>query len=178
LIRRSITQEAHKIAIAIATFIISFLHFAAFWSSDQAAEIITPPANIPIKPAKIIIVTNILTNHHISIGKASSWSTTVWLGSFFTTLHFQFTHWYPLFGHLSSLQFFANSIQFPINGTLVLSLIPQQTSFSAQDLQTQSIFFVASGHSHTFVDSNQVHGVDQLRQRICALIWLTDGFCI
>jgi hypothetical protein len=63
---------------------------------------------------------------------------------------------------LPSLQFFANSIQFPINGTLVLSLIPQQTSFSAQDLQTQSIFFVASGHSHTFVDSNQVHGVDQL----------------
>jgi len=72
LIRRRITPDAPKIARAITTSIISFFPLVAFCSSDQAEEIITPPANIATKDHSIIIVTNILISHPISFGKASS----------------------------------------------------------------------------------------------------------
>jgi len=76
-IRRRITPDAPSIARAITTSIISFFPFVALCSSDQAAEIITPPANIAIKDHNIMIVTNILISHPIRVGKASSSSMTV-----------------------------------------------------------------------------------------------------
>jgi len=129
LIRRKITPDAPRIARAITTSIISFLPFVALCSSGQAAEIITPPANIATKDHSIMMVTNILISHPISFGKASS-----------CVAEISFSE--------SEISFLPNSIQFPIKGTLVLSSIPQQTHGSEQGTHFFSICLVHFGHLH------------------------------
>jgi hypothetical protein len=98
-------------AIAIITFPISFFHSLAVLSLPHEAATITPHTKIPPKQTRRIIVVIILVNHHINLGNAVV-SVTVVPSVVAQSVHVL--------------------IHFPINGTFVLSLTPQQTLGSSQ----------------------------------------------
>ena len=103
--------DVQRSAIAITTFPMSFFQSPACVLFEPAAEIMTPHTRIPPKQTRRITVVIILVNHHISLGNAVV-SVTVVPSVFEPSVHVL--------------------IQFPINGTLVLSLTPQQTPGALQ----------------------------------------------
>ena len=123
MIKRNITPEAPKIAIPTTTFIIIF-----FPQLGSPVAIIIPQTTIKTNDRIKITVTNIFVKLHISTGKAVSQVTLV--------------SSVPLSVELDSMQL-------PINGTLVFNDIPQQTPESEQGLHTPSIFLVQSGQEQT-----------------------------
>lgn len=129
------TPEAPRSAIPITTLIIIF-----FPHDGLPEAIIMPHTIIKTNETIKITVTNIFVKLDIKTGKASSVFMAV--GSFEDS----------------------SSIQLPMNGTEVLSSIPQQTPGSEQGLHTPSTSLVPVGqeqripfHTHHFGLEHSVH---------------------
>ena len=116
--------DVPRSAIATITLPINFFHSLAVLSLPHEAETITPHTRIPPKQTRRIIVVIILVNHHINLGNAVVSVTVV-----------------PSVVDPSVPVL----IQFPINGTFVLSFTPQQTPGVSHDTHFPSTFvsFVA-----------------------------------
>ena|GEM_PF-2425410 len=139
------TPDAPSSAIPITTFIIIFLPPLGF-----PVAIIIPPMIIKTNEVIKISVTNILVKLHIKVGKAVAQVTLVSSE--------------PLFAELSS-------IHLPINGTDVLSSIPQQTHFILHEVQIPSTFLVPSGHVHTIqFETHHTGGLHEFHEPICAAV--------
>jgi hypothetical protein len=114
LIKRNITPIAPRIANPMITFLIIFFPVVTFSGEAHQVAIMTPHIMIKINETIKIAVINIFIRAVIRIGKA---------------LHSSIVPPCVVF-----------SIQLPIKGILVLSLMPQQTSSSVQGLHTRSAF--------------------------------------